>query len=282
MTSQQYCQKKVLREGSSLYYSLRFLPSKQRKALIALEAFYSEINNIRYECQDKQVARLKLQWWQEEIAKTFAGTAHHPVCPALSEAIYDNHLVEHYFQEIIQGFLLDLDVTYYATFEELEDHCKHTYSVLSLLSTHILGYQNESSLKYAEQLGIALQLTEILRKLRSDLFYIPQEDLKLFKVNKDTLFDSQFKETVTALFAYQTTRIRSYYNIAFKYLKKEDHFSQRSGLIRANLALATLQEIEQDGFQLFKHRIHLMPLRKLWIAWYTAWKAKKIQNNGVD
>jgi phytoene synthase len=280
MTPQQYCQKKVLRNGSSLYYSLRFLPSKQRKALTALEAFYAEINEIRYKCQDKQVARLKLQWWQNEIAQTFAGTAHHPVCQALNQAAnYDNQLAEHYFQEIIEGFLLDLDVTNYATFEELEEHCKHTYSVLSLLSTHILGYQNESSLKYAEQLGIALQLTDILRELRRDLLkgrlYIPQEDLKLFKVSTQSLFAGQLSETVIALLAYQTTRIRSYYNTAFKYLKTEDCFNQRSGLIRANLALATLQEIEQDGFQLFKHRIRLMPLRKLWIASCTAWKVKK-------
>jgi len=279
MTPQQYCKKKVLRDGSSLYYSLRFLPSKQRNALTALEAFYAEINNIRYECQDKQVARLKLQWWQEEIAQTFAGTAHHPVCQALSQVIYDNHLTEHYFQEIIQGLLLDLDVKYYATFEELEEHCKRTYSVLSLLSTHILGYQNESSLKYAEQLGIALQLTDILYELRHDLIkgrlYISQEDLKLFKVSTQSLFAGQLSETVTALFAYQTTRIRSYCSTAFEYLKKEDRFNQRSGLIRANLALATLQEVEKDGFQLFKHRIDLMPLRKLWIAWYTTWKVRK-------
>ncbi len=279
MTPQQYCQKKVLRDGSSLYYSLRFLPSIQRNALIALEAFYAEINEIRYKCQDKQVARLKLQWWQNEIAQSFAGTAHHPVCQALDKVVSDNHLAEHYFQEIIEGFLLDLDVTHYATVEELEDYCKRTYSVLSLLSTHILGYHNDSSLKYAEQLGIALQLTDILRELRRDLLkgwlYIPQEDLERFKVSTQTLFASQLSETVTALFAYQTTRIRSYYDTAFKYLKKEDRFNQRSGLIRANLALATLQEIEKDRFQLFKHRIRLMPLRKLWIAWYTAWQAKR-------
>ena len=279
MTPQEYCQKKVLPDGSSLYYSLRFLPSKQRNALIALEAFYAEINEIRYKCREKQVARLKLQWWQNEIAQSFAGTAHHPVCQALSKVISANQLAEHYFQEIIEAFLLDLDVTDYATFEELEEHCKHTYSVLSLLSTYILGYQNESSLKYAEQLGIALQLTEILRELHRDIFigrlYIPQEDLKLFKVSKPSLFAGELSEPVTALFAYQTNRIRSYYHTAFKYLKTEDYFYQRSGLIRANLALATLKEIEKDGFQLFKHRIRLMPLRKLWIASCTAWQARR-------
>jgi phytoene synthase len=95
-----------------------------------------------------------------------------------------------------------------------------------------------------------------------------------FKVSEQSLFNRQLDDTVQALFAYQATRIRAYYHNAFKYLSKKDRFNQRSGLIRAQLALATLQEIENDGFQLFKHRIHLTPLRKLWITWRTIWKVR--------
>jgi phytoene synthase len=279
MTHQQYCQKKVLRQGSSLYYSLRSLPLAQRDTLLALQAFFCEISDIRYECHDSSVARLKFQWWQDEMAQTFAGTPHHPVCQALSEPIRRYDLAQHYFQEIIEGFLLDLNVTRYATFDKLENYCKRTSSVLSMLCTQVLGYQNESTLKYAEQLGIALQLTYILRDLRSDVLkgrlYIPQEDLVRFKVGEQSLFDCQLSETVQALFAYQATRIRAYYHQAFKYLSKKDRFNQRTGLIRAQLALATLQEIENDGFQLFKHRIHLTPLRKLWITWRSGWQVRR-------
>lgn len=278
MTAQQYCQEKVLRQGSNLYYSLRFLPIEQRDTLLALHAFFSEISDIRYKCQDTGVALLKFQWWQEEMAQTFAGTPHHPICQALSEPIRHYQLVEHYFQEIIEGFLLDLKLTRYATFDELEDYCKCTSSVLNQLCTHVLGYQNETTLKYAEQLGIALQLTYILRDLRPDILkgrlYIPQEELVRFKVSEQSLFNSQLSETVQALFAYQATRIRAYSHNAFKYLSKKDRFNQRSSLIRAQLALATLQEMENDGFQLFKHRIHLTPLRKLWITWRTVWQVR--------
>jgi phytoene synthase len=278
MTAQQYCQEKVLRQGSSLYYSLRFLPIELRETLLALHAFFSEISDIRYECHDTGVALLKFQWWQEEMAQTFAGTPHHPICQALSEPIRHYQLAEHYFQEIIEGFLLDLKLTRYATFDELEDYCKRTCCFLNLLCTHVLGYQNETTLKYAEQLGIALQLTYILRELRPDILkgrlYIPQEELVRFKVSEQSLFNRQLDDTVQALFAYQATRIRAYYHNAFKYLSKKDRFNQRSGLIRAQLALATLQEIENDGFQLFKHRIHLTPLRKLWITWRTIWKVR--------
>jgi len=277
MTHQQYCQEKIS-DGSSLYYSLHFLPTAQRNTLTALHAFFQEISDIRYECHDTDIARVKFQWWQEEIAQTFAGTPHHPVCQVLSEPIRHYQLAEHYFQEIIEGWRTDFEVTRYATFEDLEGYCKRTSGVLSLLCTQVLGYKNDSTLKYAEQLGIALQLTLILRELRRDIkngrFYIPQEELLRFKVTEQTLFDGQLSQTLQALFAYQTTRIRADYNKAFKYLAKEDRFNQRHGLIIAQLALATLQEIENDGYQLLKHQIRLTPLRKLWITWRTCWQAR--------
>jgi len=280
MTPQQYCKKKVLRQGSNLYYSLRFLPLAQRDTLLALHAFFGEISNIRHECHDGNVMQIKFQWWQQEIAQTFVGKPHHPVCQALSEIIRHHQLAEHYFQEIIEGFIVDSKLTRYATFDELEDYCKHTRSVLNLLSTHVLGYQNEMTLKYAEQLGIALELTSLLREIRRDVLkgrlYIPQEELMRFKVSEQSLLNCQFDESIQALFAYQATRIRYYYRNAFQYLYKKDRYSQRSGLIQARLALATLQEMENDGFQLFKHRIYLTPLRKLWISLRTLIEVKRL------
>jgi phytoene synthase len=280
MTPQQYCEEKIS-EGSSLYYSLRFLPTTQRQTLTALNVFYHEVSEIRYECHDINVARIKLKWWQNEITQTFTKTSDHPVCQALRKPIRQHHLEEHYFQELIEGLLRDLEVTRYATFRDLEEHCKQTSGVLSLLCTQVLGYQNDSTLKYAEQLGIALRLTFILRELHRDILqgciYIPQDELERFGVSEQTLLGSQLTEAIQALLAYQTTRIRAYYQEAFKYLAKEDRFNQRNGLIRAQLALATLQEIENDSYQLFKHRLQLTPLHKLWIVWHTKWEARRWQ-----
>jgi len=280
MTPFQYCQNKVLHEGSSLYYSLHVLSPTQRKILIAIHAFFREINEIPCECQDLSIVQMKLQWWQHEIAQTFNGEAHHPICQVLSEAI-QHHLEENYFQEFIEGVRQHLNVTRYATDKDLETYCKQTGVVSTLLCTQVLGYQNESTLKYAEQLGIALQLTFLLRELHQDLangrLYIPTEDLERFKVTEQALFNYQLSDTVQALLAYQVVRIRAYYHEAFKHLAKEDVFNQRSGVIRAKLALATLQEIENDGYQVFNHRISLTPLRKLWIAWRTNRWAKRQQ-----
>jgi 15-cis-phytoene synthase len=278
MTPFQYCQDKVLHEGSSLYYTLRVLSPEQRKILLAIHAFFREVNEIPYECQDLSLAQIKLQWWQNEIAQTFKGEAHHPISQVLSEAIH-HHLEENYFQEFIEGVQRHLNVTRYATCEELETYCKQTGVISTLLCTQVLGYQNENTLKYAEQLGIALQLTSQLRDIRRDFtkgrLYIPTEDLERFQVTEQVLFNYQFSDAVQALLAYQTTRIRAYYHKAFKYLAKEDTFNQRCGVIRAKLALATLQEIENDGYQIFKHRISLTPLRKLWITWRTNRWAKQ-------
>lgn len=279
MTPFQYCQDKVLHEGSSLYYSLRVLPPAQRKILIAIHTFFHEIHDISYECQDLSLAQIKLQWWQNEIAQTFSGEPHHPVSQVLSETIH--HLEENYFQELIEGVRRHLSITRYATYEELESYCKQTGVVSTLLCTHVLGYQNESTLKYAEQLGIALQLTAQLRHIRRDLtkgrLYIPIEDLERFNVTEQALFNYQFSDAVQALLAYQTTRIRAYYHDSLNHLAQEDTFNQRCGVIRAKLALSTLQEIENDGYQVFKHSISLTPLRKLWIAWRTNQWTKRQQ-----
>jgi phytoene synthase len=278
MTPHQYCQQKVLHDGSSLHYSLRFLPASQRQVLTALYAFYQEVSEVCYECRDMAVGQVKLKWWQEEVANTFAGTPQHPVGQALTEAIHRHQLLQHYFQEIIEGKLKDLSISRYNSFEQLEQYCQCTSGVLSLLCTQVLGYQHNSTLKYAEQLGIALQLSYLLREICRDLqhgrLYIPQEDLTRFNVGEQTLFNGQLLETVQALFAYQATRIRAYYYNAFKYLAKEDRFSQRSGLIRAQLALATLQEIENEGYQLFKYPTRLTAVRKLWITLHTLGQAK--------
>jgi phytoene synthase len=279
MTPQEYCFNKVLHEGSSLYYSLRFLPLAQRDTLTALHAFFNEIKEIECKCHDLAVARIKLQWWQTEIVQLFADTSQHPICQALAEPIRRYHLAEHYFQEMIEGLLLDLDINRYARFEQLEAHCKRTRSVLNLLSAQVLGYQNDSTLKYVEQLGIAEHFFSILRDLRRDIlnehFYIPQEELDYFNVTTQNLLDEPLSDAVQALLIHQVVRIRAYYADAFKYLVKEDTFNQRSSLIRAQLALATLTEIENDGYQVVKHRVHLTPLRKLWITWRTLWQARK-------
>lgn len=278
MTPLEYCQHKVLPKGSSLYYSVRVLAPAKRAALTILHAWFREISDIVWDCQTPEVAMRKFNWWYEEITQTFAGNPHHPVSRALAPLISQHQLLRDDFQVPIVAFLEDFTVMHYSSFEALKGYCQKTSGILNQLCTQILGYRHQDTLKYAQQLGIALQLTELLVTLRQSLvqgrIYIPLEDLEQFQVSEYELLSCQHSETMRVLLAFQISRIRAHYHNAFKLLAREERRKQRSGLIQAQLALATLHAIEQEDYQVLVHPVALTPWRKLSIAWGTEWRIK--------
>ena len=279
MTPDKYCKEKAAKSGSSFYYSFLFLPEKQRQAIIALYAFCREVDDTVDEISDADVARKKLEWWRFEISQTFKGEASHPVGKALQTAIKNFDLHEEYFMEIIDGMEMDLDQFSYQQFKHLALYCHRAASVVGLLSVEIFGYQDRNTLKYAENLGMALQLTNIIRDVREDAergrIYLPQEDLQKFNVKTDDLLALKSSDELTACLKFETDRARHYYQLAMDALPDNDRYSQRTGLIMAAIYEATLDEIEHDGFNVMQHRVSLTPLRKLWIAWRTARQQKK-------
>lgn len=282
MTADQYCKDKAAKSGSSFYYSFLFLPELQRQAIIALYAFCREVDDTVDEISDADVARIKLEWWRAEIAQTFKGEATHPVGKALQTAIQNFDLHEEYFMEIIDGMAMDLDQFTYQQFKHLALYCHRAASVVGLLSVEIFGYRDRNTLKYAENLGMALQLTNIIRDVREDAergrIYLPQQDLQQFNVKTKDVLDLKSSEELIACLKFQTDRARQYYQQAMDALPDSDRYSQRTGLIMAAIYQATLDEIEQDGFQVMQHRVSLTPLRKLWIAWRTARKQKRFKH----
>lgn len=269
-----YCQAKAASSGSSFYYAFRFLPDAQRRAITTLYAFCREVDDVVDECSDAGVARLKLQWWRDEIARVFAGTPQHPVGQSLAEQIDRYNLPKEYFLEIIDGMEMDLDRHRYATHKDLALYCYRVAGVVGLLSAEIFGYQNRQTLKYATELGAAFQLTNILRDVREDArrgrLYLPSEDLQRFKVNEQDILSYQQTPQVQALLTALLGRTRAHYRRAFELLPDEDRAAQRAGLIMAAIYQATLDEIERDGLRVLERRVALTPLRKLWIAWRTA------------
>jgi len=276
MNPQEYCAKKVAPPGSNLYYSVRFIAPAQQQALLALQALFSEVSEIITECHDNHVARIKYEWWQDEISQLFAGHPHHPISHALIDPIARYQLPVHHFEALIAGLMQDSMQNRYATLTDLVTYCQTTGSILQLLCAQVLGSQQESTLIFAEQLGIAARLLDILQEVRRDALqgriYIPQTDLATHHVTEEMLLSTTTNPAVVALFAQQAERIRGYYQDAFAHLAKADHYAQRSQMMLAQLALATLREIELDGYQLFKHRVELTPLRKLWIVWKISWQ----------
>jgi len=279
MTPQEYCQNKAAASGSSFYYSFRFLPEQKRHAIIALYAFCREVDDVVDETTDTNVARVKLQWWREEIQKLFHGTPTHPVTLALKDHTPNFNLAEELFIEIIDGMEMDLDYDSYPTFKELSLYCYRVASVVGLLTVEIFGYEDRKTLKYAHELGMAFQLTNILRDVHEDAVrgrvYLPLDELKRFGVKPEDLQKNVTTANVVKLFEFQKNRAMQYYKKAFDLLPKNDRYAQRSGVIMAEIYLAILQEIEKDGFKVLEHRIRLTPIRKLWLAWKTARREKR-------
>jgi len=279
MTPDEYCQDKAAKSGSSFYYSFRFLPEQQRQAIIALYAFCREVDDAVDEIADVEVASKTLDWWRDEIHNTFAGNPSHPVGKALVTAIENFDLHEEYFMEIIDGMAMDLDQFSYPDFTQLALYCHRAASVVGLLSVEIFGYQDRKTLKYAENLGMALQLTNIIRDVREDAergrIYLPQDELAQFGVKTDDLLALKSTPELIELLKFQTERAKQYYKKALELLPESDRYTQRTGLIMAVIYRATLDEIEKDGYQVMKHRVSLTPLRKLWLAWTTARAEKR-------
>ena len=280
MTPEAYCQDKAARSGSSFYYSFLFLPPAQRRAITALYAFCREVDDVVDEQLDEQVARAKLAWWREEIGRLFEGRPQHPVSRALAPAVESFNLPQEYFQEIIDGMEMDLDYDCYETFKELSLYCHRVASIVGIMAAEIFGYQDRRTLKYAHHLGMAFQLTNILRDVREDCergrLYIPLDELQRFGVSAEELAAGRTSDEIRALFQHQEQRARHYYQQAFAALPDGDRYTQRSGLIMAAIYLGTLDEIASDGFRVLERRISLTPLNKLWIAWKTNRSEKRL------
>jgi phytoene synthase len=274
MTPNEYCKEKAAASGSSFYYSFLFLPKAKRQAITALYAFCREVDDIADECKDVSVARIKLAWWRTEIAHLYAGKPQHPVSKALAEAINCYQLDEEHFLEIIDGMEMDLDQNRYADFKQLQLYCYRVASVVGLLSVQIFGFKNRKTLKYAHDLGMALQLTNIIRDVGEDArrnrIYLPLDELKKFGVTEAQIFNSQGSDKIKELLEFQIERAETFYDRALRELPTDDRKTQRTGLMMAAIYRTLLREIKADNpTQVLNARISLPPLRKFWLAWKT-------------
>ena len=273
MTPDEYCQQKAAQSGSSFYYSFRFLPSERRRAIIALYAFCREVDDIADEIQDVNIARAKLGWWRAEVANLFAGHPTHPVSKALQPATQQFSVDEARLNEIIDGMEMDLSRRRYQDFASLQLYCHRVAGVVGQLSASIFGFRNPKTLEYAENLGLAFQMTNIIRDVgedaRRDRIYLPQEDLQAFGVSNADILDCKQTPAFEALMAFQAKRAKSLYDAAFAALSPEDRRPQRPGLIMSAIYRTLLDELERDGFKVLNQRTSLTPMRKLWIAWKT-------------
>lgn len=273
MSPDEYCQSKAVQSGSSFYYAFLFLPPERRKAITALYAFCREVDDVVDECTDPSVARVKLAWWGKQIDALFAGKAEHPVMQALAPHLESCQITAARLQAVVEGMQMDLDQSRYLDWPGLRKYCWHAAGVVGELSAGIFGYTDPSTLVYAEKLGLAFQLTNIIRDIgddaRRDRIYLPVDELQRFDVKASEILDSQHSERFVELMRFQTQRARQYYREAVLALPEADRRTQRPGLAMAAIYYALLEEIERDNWQVLDQRISLTPIRKFWLAWKT-------------
>ena len=277
MNPHDYCQDKAAKSGSSFYYSFLFLPPEKRQAITALYAFCREVDDVVDDCHDPQLAQTTLGWWRDEVERIYDGSPSHPVGLALREVVPGYDLPREQLQEIIDGMEMDLDHVRYADFRGLQLYCYRAASVVGLLAARIFGFEDRQTLKYAHDLGIALQLTNIIRDVGEDArrgrIYLPVEELQRFNVPADDLLEARHSPRFVELMRFQAERAYGFYDQAMAQLPQVDRNNQRPGLVMAAIYRTLLDEIVRDGFMVLDRRTSLTPLRKVWIAGTTWMRA---------
>lgn len=271
MTPQEYVQQKAASSGSSFYYAFLFLPAERRAAITAFYAFCREVDDVVDEISDPSVAQSTLAWWQKEVQQALAGHPTHPVMHALMPHVKVYDIEAHHLLSVIEGCQMDLTQTRYLDFAGLQRYCHLVAGVVGEVAAKIFGQTDAATTLYAHKLGLAFQLTNILRDVGEDAMrgriYLPIDELKQFDVKAQDLMQRQYSDRFTALMKFQAARAHSLYDEAMSLLPVADKRTQKPGLMMASIYRTLLREIEADNFQVLHQRVSLTPLRKLWLAW---------------
>ena len=271
MTPQDYVQQKAAASGSSFYYAFLFLPPHRRAAITAFYAFCREVDDVVDEVLDPSVAAQKLHWWQMEVQSSFAGNAQHPVMKALMPLTADFGITAQHLQEVIAGCQMDLSQTRYLDFASLQSYCHLVAGVVGEVAARIFGQSQDQTTHYAHQLGLAFQLTNIIRDVGEDALrgriYLPVNELQQFNVSAKDILERRDSPAFQALMTFQFERAQGLYEQALAALPQADWRNQKPGLMMASIYRTLLVEIQAAGVPVLRQRVALTPLRKFWLAW---------------
>jgi phytoene synthase len=255
---------------TSFYYSFLVLPPRKRSAIIAVWDFCRAVDDAVDEAPEGAIALTRLSLWRDELAACYA-VGEDPKTPqgrALRPHIDQFNLPRRPFEDLIDGVEMDLAHVSYQTFAELADYCRRVASAVGLVCVEIFGYRDPSARAYAVDLGMALQLTNIIRDVPADLrkgrVYLPAEDLARFHVTEDDLRAGQLTPAVRGLMRFECERARFYYTKAASTLPPADRRSLLAAEIMGAIYFEILRRIERSGYDVFSRRIRVpRPLRAL-------------------
>jgi phytoene synthase len=255
---------------SSFFYAFLFLPRAQREAIFAIYAFCRIVDDAVDSSGDRASQRDELHRWRDEVARAFDGTPRHPAGERLQQIIRAFPVPRQALLDIIAGVEMDLDHATYDTFDELYAYCYRVASAVGLCCIEIFGYANPQARRYAEHLGIALQLTNIMRDVQVDAgmgrVYLPQEDLRRFGVTPGDLEAGRYSPAFVELMRWEAARARRYYARAWAALPAEDRRRLFAAEIMGRTYFTLLRTIEAREFRVFDTRVSVPARRRMAIA----------------
>lgn len=268
-----YVQSRTAKSGSSFYYAFLFLPPQQRAAITAFYAFCREVDDVVDDVSDMQLARIKLAWWRTEVAQLYEGSPSHPALVALAPHVSTFQIEAEHLLGVIDGVELDTQQNRWLDFAALERYCHLVAGLVGHVAANIFGHSRDETLQYAERLGLAFQLTNIIRDVGEDArkgrIYLPLDELRAHGVTTADILQGRYTPAFAQLMRFQATRAQQVYDEALALLPQADRRRQRPGLMMAAIYRELLRQIERDGFQVLDRRTSLTPLYKIWLAWRT-------------
>ena len=266
--------------NTNFYYSFSLLPKQKREAIHAVYAFCRYTDDIVDEGPDGERKVFLLRRWRLELGKALGGTSTFPLLNQLSTTARRFNIPVQHFYDLIRGMEMDLIKRRYQTFDELKEYCYLVASSVGLMCREIFGYKNESTRDYAINLGIALQLTNILRDVKDDAkrgrIYIPLEDMERFGYTEDDLLNCRYTPSFVNLMRFECARASSYFDMAREALRDEDKYYFFAARIMWSIYAHTLNRIERKHFNVFERRISISKFLKLLIA-FRYWLSHRLK-----
>ena len=270
MNAGQFVSRLTRRSRSNFFYAFLCLPRPQREALYAVYAFCRIVDDAVDLGQNRDEQRRELRRWRDEIGRVYGGAPEHPAGQRLQQAIRTFPIPRSALDEIIAGVEMDLDHATYETFDDLYTYCYRVASAVGLCCIEIFGYVDPGAREYAVDLGIALQLTNILRDVEPDAragrVYLPQEDLRRFGVPAEDLAAGRYTPRFVELMTWEAARARDYYARAWAALPAADRRRLFAAEIMGRTYFALLRALEARRFRVFGERVTLPARKRLGIA----------------
>ncbi len=255
---------------SNFYFSFLILPKPKREAIETIYAFCRTTDDIVDEAGDEGEKFARLLTWTDELKRALYGESRYTLLNKLATIIVRFKIPVEHFDELIKGMEMDLTKKRYESFEELRQYCYRAASTVGLICAEVFGYNNQQTREYAVNLGIALQLTNILRDIKADAkrgrIYIPLEDMRLFNYTEQDLLRNTYDERFIQLMKYECNRAHQYFKKAKAYLAEEDKPLFSAARTMGNIYYLLLRRIESYHYDVFSRRVRLSSSIKFLVA----------------